>query len=294
MSTAKTVTLTPAQKAEIEKRVLANKPKGAKNVTISDAEFKIEEAKFRAEMQTTQPKGPKEIVDVKAAIDPAQQARELEKIKQLEALKKRKAENPEKLKNIRDRKKEEEQKAAASPKESKIIEEVAIVQTVVPKPNVESVSVIDDLHSGDQFRQAEDPYDGKSFSEVLKAKRAALEAELSKNAQVKPTDDDSVEGRKRRLQAQRDALIAKRKAERDQELADYNKSKSGAALDIARNSFYAQMIKMDNALMPEKKREVFDPLAKKPGQPASGSDKQSAQMSDDVFDLDKVQPVKLK
>ena len=59
---------------------------------------------------------------------------------------------------------------------------------------------------------------------------------------------DSVESRKKRLQAQRDALIKKRKAEREKELNEYNKSQAGANLDAARNSFYAQMIKMDQAL----------------------------------------------
>lgn len=63
-----------------------------------------------------------------------------------------------------------------------------------------------------------------------------------------PVDDDSLEGRKRRLQAQRQALLEKRKQEREKELQDYNKNTSGASLDQARNSFYAQMIKMDKAL----------------------------------------------
>jgi len=103
--------------------------------------------------------------------------------------------------------------------------------------------MIDDHHSGPLFRQAEDPYEGKSFAEVLKAKREALERDLL--AQQKPQqpaqkslDPDSVEARKARLQAARDALIAQRKAERDKELNDYNKSQGGANLDAARNTFY--------------------------------------------------------
>ena len=44
--------------------------------------------------------------------------------------------------------------------------------------------MIDDHHSGPLFRQAEDPYEGKSFAEVLKAKREALERDLL--AQQKP------------------------------------------------------------------------------------------------------------
>lgn len=128
----------------------------------------------------------------------------------------------------------------------------------MPKPSVEDVSVIDDHHSGPLFRQAEDPYEGKSFTEVLKAKREALERNMQAQKQPKqpaqsqiqsqPTDPDSIEGRKKRLQAQRDALLAKRKAERDKELEDYNKSQAGANLDAARNTFYKQMIKMDQAL----------------------------------------------
>lgn len=42
-------------------------------------------------------------------------------------------------------------------------EEVKIIQQVVQRPTVEDVSVIDDHHSGPQFRQAEDPYEGRSF-----------------------------------------------------------------------------------------------------------------------------------
>jgi len=41
------------------------------------------------------------------------------------------------------------------------------------------------------------------------------------------------------LQAQRQALLEKRKQAREKELSDYNTSASGASLDAARNSFYA-------------------------------------------------------
>jgi hypothetical protein len=82
-------------------------------------------------------------------------------------------------------------------------------------------------------------------------------------------------------------LIAKRKAERDKELEEYNKSNAGAHLDSARNSFYAQMIKMDRALMPTKKKETFDPLAMtKAANPESTGAK--AAKADDKFDLDKI------
>ena len=45
-------------------------------------------------------------------------------------------------------------------------------------PNVEEVSAFDDAFSGFNFRQAEDPYEGKSFAEVLRLKREKLEAQL--------------------------------------------------------------------------------------------------------------------
>lgn len=115
------------------------------------------------------------------------------------------------------------------------------------------------------FRQAEDPYAGKSFAEVLRAKREKLDAQLKAHAPiVEPVaaaqdvvaqpvpvatgKDETLEQRKARLQAQRAALLEKRKQEREKELNDYNQSSSGAHLDAARNSFYAQMIKMDSAL----------------------------------------------
>lgn len=52
----------------------------------------------------------------------------------------------------------------------------------VRKPDVEEVSAFDDVHSGAMFRQAEDPYEGKSFAEVLKLKREKLEKELAGKA----------------------------------------------------------------------------------------------------------------
>ena len=48
----------------------------------------------------------------------------------------------------------------------------------IRKPKVEEVSAFDDIHSGASFPQAEDPYAGKSFAEVLRLKREALEASL--------------------------------------------------------------------------------------------------------------------
>ena len=79
--------------------------------------------------------------------------------------------------------------------------------------------MIDDHHSGPLFRQAEDPYEGKSFQEVLREKREAIERSLALKQPKDPVKDDdlephsqhdmpdSVEARKKRLQAQRDALI---------------------------------------------------------------------------------------
>lgn len=58
------------------------------------------------------------------------------------------------------------------------------------------------------------------------------------------------------------------------------------------------MIKMDQALMPEKKRDVFDPLShsgKNIGQASAATvQDKPVQKANDKFDLDKVQPVKLK
>ena len=47
----------------------------------------------------------------------------------------------------------------------------------VRKPNVEEVSAFDD-----NYHAAKDPYEGKSFAEVLKLKREKLEKELAGKA----------------------------------------------------------------------------------------------------------------
>ena len=138
-------------------------------------------------------------------------------------------------------------------------------QQIVRKPNVEEVSAFDDNFSGPAFRSAEDPYEGKSFAEVLKLKREKLEKELAgkavpnapaTEAKQVPMANESVEDRKKRLFAQRAALLEKRKAEREKELTDYNASKSGASLDQARNTFYKQMIKMDQAVKSNEEQKV--------------------------------------
>lgn len=109
----------------------------------------------------------------------------------------------------------------------------------IRKPQVQEVSAFDDIHANATFPEKEDPYAGKSFAEVLRLKREKLEADLkaqalpvqksevaeggdSAAATDPPVDDDSLEGRKRRLQAQRQALLEKRKREREKELEDYN------------------------------------------------------------------------
>lgn len=51
--------------------------------------------------------------------------------------------------------------------------------------------------------------------------------------------DESLEDRKARLQAQRAALLEKRRKAREEELNTYNQAAGGASLDAARNSFYA-------------------------------------------------------
>ena len=108
-------------------------------------------------------------------------------------------------------------------------------------------------------------------------KREKLEKELAGKQQPaaatnaeeppKPHANESVEERKKRLFAARAALLEKRKAERDKELVDYNKSKSGAGLDQARNTFYKQMIKMDQAVKfnESTKAEVKEEMAANPG-----------------------------
>lgn len=72
--------------------------------------------------------------------------------------------------------------------------------------------MIDDHHSGLLFRQAEDPYEGKSFQEVCREKREAIERSLALKQSKDPVQDpnqpysqhdmpDSIESRKKRLQA---------------------------------------------------------------------------------------------
>ena len=73
--------------------------------------------------------------------------------------------------------------------------------------------MIDDQHSGPLFRQAEDPYEGKSFQEVLREKREAIERSLALKQSKDPVSEpdpqphsqhdmpDSMESRKKRLQA---------------------------------------------------------------------------------------------
>ena len=155
----------------------------------------------------------------------------------------------------------------------------------IRKPDVEEVSAFDDIHSGAQFRQAEDPYAGKSFAEVLRMKREKIEQQLKTNVpaaepapaenQAEPVPaatgkDETLEARKARLQAQRAALLAKRKQEREKELNDYNQNASGASLDAARNSFYAQMIKMDQAIPKQKWQPPSAPAQAEPKPAAAG------------------------
>ena len=88
--------------------------------------------------------------------------------------------------------------------------------------------------------------------------------------------DETLEDRKARLQAQRAALLAKRKQEREKELNDYNQNASGASLDAARNSFYAQMIKMDQAIPKQKWQPPGAPAQAQPAAGASQAPQQSA------------------
>ena len=156
----------------------------------------------------------------------------------------------------------------------------------IRKPNVEEVSAFDDAYSGAAFRSAEDPYEGKSFAEVLKMKREKLEKELQEKAPQKGPEEEkkeqpvvganeSIEDRKKRLFAQRAALIEKRKAEREKELTEYNASKSGAHLDQARNTFYKQMIKMDQSVQQNEASKRVKPQAQAQPQAAGGAQAQA-------------------
>ena len=60
----------------------------------------------------------------------------------------------------------------------------------IRKPNVEEVSAFDDAYSGAAFRSAEDPYEGKSFAEVLKMKREKLEKELKEKVPQKGPEEE--------------------------------------------------------------------------------------------------------
>ena len=63
----------------------------------------------------------------------------------------------------------------------------------IRKPNVEEVSAFDDAYSGAAFRSAEDPYEGKSFAEVLKMKREKLEKELQEKAPQNVSQEEKKE-----------------------------------------------------------------------------------------------------
>ena len=60
----------------------------------------------------------------------------------------------------------------------------------IRKPNVDEVSAFDDAYSGAAFRSAEDPYEGKSFAEVLKMKREKLEKELADKVPQKAPEEE--------------------------------------------------------------------------------------------------------
>ena len=107
---------------------------------------------------------------------------------------------------------------------------------------------------------------------MLKLKREALEAKLKnakalekpeskiaankpmeiptrpKEAITDPSKPETIEDRMARLKAQRDALLKKRKEDREKELESYNASQGGAQLDQAKNTFYKQMIKADQGI----------------------------------------------
>ena len=98
-------------------------------------------------------------------------------MKQLANLRKRQAEE---AKNPKPKVEEQVKPVIEESKETKEqpVEKKDIFKDIVSKPNVEDVSPIDDHLSGPLFRAAEDPYEGKSFAEVLREKREALDKTL--------------------------------------------------------------------------------------------------------------------
>ena len=130
-----------------------------------------------------QPVSKPEPVQVRANIDPEQQRREDDKIRQLTEMK-RKAQE---AKNNPPPVKQPEPKPVVVQEETKIdpnkflVEQKEVLKKI-RKPKVEEVSAFDDIHSGATFAKQEDPYAGKSFAEVLKMKREKLEAQLKANA----------------------------------------------------------------------------------------------------------------
>lgn len=97
---------------------------------------------------------------------------------------------------------------------------------------MKQTTAFEDIYSNEQLPPgAPDPYAGMSFSEVLKAKRSALDKQVAATALANPEaakiaaeqkSTDAIETRKRQLQEHRRQMLEQRKAERDKELMVYN------------------------------------------------------------------------
>ena len=79
------------------------------------------------------------------------------------------------------KKPEEKPPVEVAPKDD-FKEESKEILEKIKKPVVNDVSAFDDLLSGPGFRQAEDPYEGKSMAEMLRMKREQIEKDLQKNS----------------------------------------------------------------------------------------------------------------
>lgn len=96
-------------------------------------------------------------------------------------------------------------------------------------------TAFEDIYSNEQLPTgAADPYAGMSFSEVLKAKRAALDKQVAETSAANPEaakeaaalkSTDLIEHRKEQLKEHRRQMLDQRKNEREKELMVYNEVK---------------------------------------------------------------------
>jgi len=89
----------------------------------------------------------------------------------------------------------------------------------------------------------QDPNADKSMSELFRAKRQATQKKIEENSML----PESVEDRTARLKAQRDFLMKQKKAEREQELIDFNKKVESTDND---NDLFEEFKRMDTNKKP--------------------------------------------